>query len=75
MKNKLLDIINEMMEEAGTSTIEELKEEMSLRDDLKMDSLMLAELTVRIEDEFEVDLFEDGIVRTVAEVLAKIERS
>jgi acyl carrier protein len=74
LKEALLQIINDMMEEAGNSPITELKGSMSLRDDLRMDSLMLAELTVRIEDKFNVDLFEDGVVRTIEEVLSKMER-
>lgn len=73
MREKLLIIINEMFEEAGQNLIEEVKGSLHLRDDLNMDSLMLAELTVRIEDEFDVDIFEDGIVQTLGEVITKIE--
>ena len=43
-----------------------------LRDTLGLDSLALAELAVRIEDEFDVDVFEDGLVNTVDEILQKI---
>ncbi|MEG0553684.1 MAG: phosphopantetheine-binding protein [Carnobacterium sp.] len=71
--NKLLLIINEMREEAGHEFIESLETAMDLREDLELDSLMLAELTVRIEDEFDVDIFEDGIVQTIGEILVKIE--
>jgi len=39
-----------------------------------MDSLDLAELTVRIEDEFGVDIFEDGMIDTVQEILDKINK-
>lgn len=71
--NKLIAIINEMREEAGSEIIEMLDASMDLREDLNFDSLMLAELTVRIEDEFDVDIFEEGIVQTIGEILAKIE--
>ncbi|MET4560720.1 acyl carrier protein [Lysinibacillus parviboronicapiens] len=71
--DKLLLIINEMREEAGFESIESLEVSMDLREDLHLDSLMLAELTVRIEDEFGVDIFEDGIVQTIGEITAKIE--
>lgn len=71
--NQLLDIINEMREEAGYKTIEALESSMDLREELHLDSLMLAELTVRIEDEFGIDIFEDGIVQTIGEIIAKIE--
>ncbi len=73
MMEKLLIIFNEMLEEAGQDQLDKLEASMSLRDELNMDSLMLAELTVRIEDEFEVDIFEDGIVQTVGEIVSKLE--
>lgn len=40
---------------------------------LGFDSLDLAELTVRIENEFGIDIFEDGIIETVKEIINKIE--
>lgn len=69
---ELLDIVNEMREEAGKTTIEKLELSMDLRDDLELDSLMLAELTVRVEDEFDIDIFEDGIIQTIGDILIKI---
>ncbi len=70
---RLLQIINEMREENDIEIIEVLNPSMHLREDLHMDSLMLAELTVRLEDEFDVDIFEDGIVQTIGEIEQKIE--
>jgi len=69
----LLQIINDMREEANYEVLENLESSMHLRDDLGLDSLMLAELTVRIEDEFDIDIFEDGIVQTIGEIQSKIE--
>lgn len=46
---------------------------MHLRNDIGFDSLDLAELTVRIEAECDIDIFEDGIVNTVGEILEKLE--
>jgi len=46
---------------------------MRLRQDLGLDSLELAELTVRLEAEFGVDIFRDGLVNTVAEVLDRLK--
>ncbi|MGB2868134.1 MAG: acyl carrier protein [Bacteroidota bacterium] len=43
-----------------------------LRDKIGFDSLDLAQLTVLIEREFSVDIFDKGIVNTVGEVLSKI---
>jgi len=49
-----------------------LNEGDKLRDDLGLTSFDLAELTVRIEDEFDIDIFEDGLVNTVGEIYAKL---
>ena len=45
---------------------------MRLREDIGFDSLDLAELTVRIEEAFEVDVFADGLVSTIGEIEAKL---
>ena len=50
-----------------------LNETDNLRNDLGLTSFDLAELTVRIEDEFDIDIFEDGLVNTIGEVYAKLE--
>lgn len=51
----------------------ELTVATKLREDLGLDSLQLAQLTVGVEDEFDVDIFEDGVISTVGEILTKIE--
>ncbi|CAM5191560.1 hypothetical protein UACE39S_04433 [Ureibacillus acetophenoni] len=71
--DRLLAIINEMREEEDKSQFEVLHPSMDLRDDLEMDSLMLAELTVRVEAEFDIDIFEDGLVQTIGEIMKKLE--
>ena len=38
-----------------------------------MDSLDLAELTVKIEDEFNIDIFENGIVETVSQIWERVK--
>lgn len=68
----LLKIINEILEEEGIETVEELTRKLELKDDLKFDSMMLAELTVKIEDETGIDIFEDGVVRTIGEIMDKL---
>ena len=49
-----------------------MKEETRLREDLSLTSFDLAELTVKIEDEFDIDIFEDGLVNTVGEIYSKL---
>jgi acyl carrier protein len=44
-------------------------------EDLGFESLDLAELTVRIEEKFGVDVFADGLVTTVGEVMQKLEKA
>jgi len=69
----LLNIINLMLDKKNKPILEKLDNKMNLRNDIGFDSLDLAELTVRIESEFGVDIFEDSIVSTIGEVLKKIE--
>ena len=73
MIEKLGIIINTVLRNRGKQTVESINERSSLRDDLGFDSLDLAELTVRIEAEYDVDIFEDGVVTTVGEILDKIQ--
>ena len=71
--DKLLEIVNIVLQNRGKRTLKTVSENSSLRDDLGLYSLDLAELTVRIEAEYDVDIFEDGVVTTVGEILAKIQ--
>jgi acyl carrier protein len=70
---RLKEIINEVLENSDLEKITDLEDNMMLASDLGMDSLMLAELTVKIEVEYGIDIFEDGIVRSVGEIIKKLE--
>ena len=72
MKEKVLAIINEIRATKELSAVSSLNVNDNLRNDLDLTSFDLAELTVRIEDEFDIDIFEDGLVNTIGEVLAKL---
>ncbi|APF20162.1 phosphopantetheine-binding protein [Caldithrix abyssi DSM 13497] len=74
MREKLLEIVNTVLENNNKNTINNIQDDMNLREDLNLDSLDLAELTVRIEKEFNTDIFEDSIVTTIGEILKKIEK-
>ena len=74
MKEKVLEIINQIRASKDLTTVLILKASDDLRNDLDLTSFDLAELTVRIEDEFDIDIFEDGLVNTIGEVLAKLEK-
>lgn len=62
MKEKILTIINDIRLSKDLPVLESISEESSLRDDLGLTSFDLAELTVHIEDEFDIDIFEDGLL-------------
>ncbi len=71
---RIKTIINTILKNRGKKEIDSIDENTNLRDDIGFDSLDLAELTVRIEAKYDVDIFENGIVNTVGEILQKIER-
>lgn len=73
MKTKVLEIINDIRAAKSMTPVASLNETDNLRNDLGLTSFDLAELTVRIEDEFDIDIFEDGLVNTIGEVYAKLE--
>ena len=74
MKEKILEIINLIRAAKDLSSVENFEESMRLREDLEMTSFDMAELTVRIEDEYGVDIFEDGLVNTLGEIYAKLQK-
>lgn len=74
MKEKVLSIINEIRIAKELNKIDTLSENDNLRNDLGLTSFDLAELTVKIEDEFDIDIFEDGLISTVGEIYAKLEK-
>ena len=73
MKKKILDIINGIRAAKKMAPLETISTETKLREDLNLTSFDLAELTVKIEDEFDIDIFEDGLVNTVGEIFAKLQ--
>ncbi len=73
MNEKLLKIINSIKKNKQDKPVEQLDDAMRLREDLNLDSFDLAELTVKIEDEFDIDIFEDGLVLTVGEIVNKLQ--
>ena len=72
MNTKVKDIIADILE-LDDAAKESITAASHLRDDLHFDSLQLAQLTVEIEDEFDVDIFENGVINTVQEILDQIE--
>jgi len=73
MKEKLFETINIIRANKTLNALSEIKATDNLRNDLGFDSFDLAELTVRLEDIYDIDIFEDGLVNTVGEILKKLE--
>jgi acyl carrier protein len=65
-------LIREVLHEVGREAPVVILPEMRLRQDLGFDSLELAILTVKIEAEYGVDVFAQGVVHTVGEVLQRV---
>lgn len=72
MEQEILAIINEIRASKELDAVSMLDNESRLREDLGLTSFDLAELTVKIEDEFDIDIFEDGLVNTVGEIYSKL---
>lgn len=70
MKKSLLELINEVLTE---NPLSEINTDMHLRNDIGMDSLGLAHLTVLIEDEYGVDIFEENNIYTISDILDKLD--
>ena len=73
MENKVLEIINKIREAKNLQPVSELQITYNLREDLELTSFDLAELTVNLEDEYDIDIFEDGLVNTVGEIYKKLQ--
>ena len=74
MEQKLLSTINTIRVAKGETPLLQLKTSDKLREDLGLTSFDLAEITVNLEDEYGIDIFEDGLVNTVGEIYAKLQK-
>lgn len=74
MEKKILEIINKIRVAKELDAVSEVKATDRLREELGLTSFDLAELTVNIEDKFGIDIFEDGLVNTVGEIYAKLQK-
>ena len=73
-KDFLLEVVNSIRENKGLEKLNVINEKDRLREDYGFTSFDLAELTVKIEDEYDIDIFEDGLVNAVGEILTKLEQ-
>ena len=73
MLEDIRTIINLILSNKNKPLIPEISVSTRLREDLGFDSLDLAEFTVRIEEQYSIDIFEDGLIETISGVLKKLE--
>lgn len=73
MEDKILEIVNYIRANKKQKALVELKNSDRLREDIGFTSFDLAELTVRLEEEFDIDIFEDGLVTTIGEIYIKLK--
>ena len=69
---QLLEIINKVLDGNGYNTITEISDDMNLKNDIGFDSFMLAELTVEIEEAYNIDIFKDSLVFTIGDIKNKL---
>lgn len=74
LSGELLELVNVVRSHRGRAELAALSPEMRLREDIGFDSLDLAELTVRIEERFRIDVFAQGIVHRWGELQERVER-
>ncbi len=72
MQDKLHETINTVRQNKGLPAVDSIDTETRLREDLEMDSLDLAEFTVRVESWSGVDVFASGLVHSIGEVMHKL---
>jgi acyl carrier protein len=69
---QLLEIINKVLDNNGYPMVTDLYDDMNLKNDIGFDSFMLAELTVEIEEVYNIDIFKDNFVFTVGDIKNKL---
>lgn len=73
-EKELLSAVNAVLTNNGRPPVDSLAAGSDLRADLGLDSFDLAELAVRLQAKFDVDVFEGGGVRTPAQILEKLSK-
>lgn len=76
MREIIIEFIKEILKDNDSfdqDVFTDLKDNANLRDDLGLTSFDLAALTVMIEDEYDVDVFENQLVFTLGEIIQVIK--
>ena len=74
MEEKVVKIIIKLVQENDVDVSHKnIDENTKFSDDLGLDSFNLAQLTVLIESEFGIDIFENGIITTVGDIFKQLK--
>tara|TARA_B100001093_G_scaffold369154_1_gene354106 strand:+ start:82 stop:306 length:225 start_codon:yes stop_codon:yes gene_type:complete len=74
MEEKVIEIIKNILKENDIElSVEEINDSTLLIDDLGLDSFNLAQLTVEIESELGVDIFENGVISTIGDIFKQLK--
>jgi acyl carrier protein len=74
MEEKVKSIIEQILIDNGEEDcLKNYSLDANLKDDLGLDSFSLALLTVQIEDEFDIDVFDNGYIpKTVGDIISQL---
>lgn len=71
--NEIKDLINKVLVEHDKEMITSINYDDHLRDNLGIDSIEMIDIVVQFDEIYGVDLFSDGDVKKVSEILKLIE--
>tara|TARA_B100001113_G_scaffold307747_1_gene269564 strand:+ start:598 stop:831 length:234 start_codon:yes stop_codon:yes gene_type:complete len=73
-KEKIIELILNIMKENNIKISNvQINESTLLTNDLGLDSFNLAQLTVEIESEFGIDIFENEVISSVGDILKQLK--
>lgn len=74
LETKVKEIILGLIKEHDIESQTDISEHHNLKDDLGFDSINMVHLVVKIEDEFDIDIFSEGKISTVFELISFIKK-
>ncbi len=75
LEAKILQNVNTVLATGQRTTLKQIPRQADLVEDLQFDSLDLAELSVRLEAEFGVNVFVGKIPSTVNDIIHRLEQA
>ena len=74
IETRVIEIIkNLIIENEIEISVDNINKSTSLTNDLGLDSFNLAQLTVEIESEFGIDIFENGVISSVDDIFKQLK--